>query len=66
MDAELKLKTQSRDLDPVEGVHSDDNPNGRISEDAHVLSNLLQSLEASAGETGPVQNMLTGMGSNNK
>ena len=59
MDFELRQTTQSRELDTVEGIQSIGNR--RISEDAHILSNLLQSLEASAGETGPVPNLLKGM-----
>ena len=59
MDFELRQTTQSRELDTVEGIQSIGNR--RISEDAHILSNLLQSLEASAGEAGPVPNLLKGM-----
>jgi hypothetical protein len=62
MDVELQQKAQSRELDPVEGVQIGVNSKNRqISEDVHVLSNLLQSLEASAGDAGPVPNMLKGM-----
>lgn len=63
MDIELQQKAQSRELDPVEGVQIGGNSNRQISEDVHVLSNLLQSLEASAGDAGPVPNMLKGMDS---
>ena len=59
MDFELRQTAQSRELDTVEGIQSIGNR--RISEDAHILSNLLQSLEASAGEAGPVPNLLKGM-----
>jgi hypothetical protein len=57
MDSELKNKTQSRNLDTLdeEGKNTGDE---EIAESAHVLDNLLQSLEASAG---PVPNMLNEM-----
>jgi len=65
MDTELQQKTQSRELDRVEDVPIDETGEShrQISEDVHVLSNLLQSLEASAGEAGPVPNLLKGMDS---
>jgi hypothetical protein len=60
MDSELKNKTQSRNLDTLdeEGENTGDE---EIAESAHVLDNLLQSLEASAGTAGPVPNMLKEM-----
>jgi hypothetical protein len=60
MDSELKNKTQSRNLDTLdeEGKNTGDE---EIAESAHVLDNLLQSLEASAGTAGPVPNMLNEM-----
>ena len=61
MDFELRQTTQSREFDTVEGIQMDSTGDRRISEDAHVLSNLLQSLDASAGEAGPVPNLLKGM-----
>jgi hypothetical protein len=61
MDAELQGKTASRTLDKAEGT-DDDNDNEEVAEGAHVLSNLLQSLEAGAGTPGPANNMLKEMG----
>lgn len=61
MDSELRQNGHSRDLDQVDGVDNGDMADQKVAEDAHVLSNLLQSLEASAGEGGPVPNMLKGM-----
>jgi hypothetical protein len=63
MDAELKGKSESRTLDPIDG--SDAEGAGELDEDlaenAHLLNNLVQSLEASEGTAGPVSNMLNGM-----
>lgn len=59
MDTELEEKTKSRSLDAPDGVGQ---ITKEVSEDAHVLNNLLQSLDASAGEAGPVTNMLKEMG----
>lgn len=69
MDRELEEKSKSRDLDTIEdGEEGDDNDNvylqgdnREVAENAHVLRNLVKSLEASAGEAGPVPNMLKGM-----
>lgn len=62
MDEELRGSAQSRRLDTVPGVpsgsHAED---GDVAEGAHVLSNLLQSLEAGSGTPGPVANMLQEM-----
>jgi hypothetical protein len=70
MDAELEQRSKSRVLDGIQeagGTGGDSSTEAtlhrEVAEDAHVLSNLLQSLEASAGEAGPVPNMLKGMGS---
>lgn len=63
MDKELKGKTKSRNLDRVDedgGPGMEDNEG--LAENAHVLNNLLQSLEASGGTSGPVPNMLKEMG----
>lgn len=64
---ELEAKTRSRDMDGIgasaEGLDEPPSGNREVAESAHVLNNLLQSLEASAGEAGPVPNMLKGMGS---
>jgi hypothetical protein len=65
MDTELKGKTSARTLDTGEGVeHNDHGGNEEVAEGAHVLTNLLESLEASAGTPGPVPNMLKQMGTN--
>ena len=66
MDFELRQTTQSRELDSVEGIQMDITGDRLISEDAHILSNLLQSLDASAGEAGPVPTLLKGMDLNDK
>ena len=55
MDDELQGKSaQSRTLDSVTDTHE----SRQLAENAHVLHNLLQSLEASAGTPGPVSTML--------
>lgn len=61
MDAELKATAASRatEAGAQEGI-ADEN----VAEDAHVLSNLMQSLGASEGAPGPVENMLKEMGIN--
>jgi hypothetical protein len=63
MDAELKDKSESRKLDPIDGSdaqgvgeHDED-----LAENAHLLNNMLQSLEASEGTAGPASNMLNEM-----
>lgn len=67
MDKELQEKCSSRELDGilVPGIETETShiqgANREVAENVHVLSNLLQSLEASAGESGPVPNMLKGM-----
>lgn len=70
MDMELEQKSKSRDLSEVtkseisgENYVPGQRQSREVAENAHVLSNLLQSLEASSGESGPVPNMLKGMGS---
>ena len=68
MDEELKGTTKSRRLDTLddmpEGVENENDLNAEdeVTEDVHVLNNLLQSLEASAGKAGPVPNMMKEMG----
>ena len=63
MDAELQEKAStSRKLDGGEAIDTDNVDDGDVAEGAHVLSNLLQSLEASSGTPGPVGNMLKEMG----
>ena len=65
MDTELKGKTTARTLDTGEGVEQNDlGGNEEVAEGAHVLTNLLESLDASAGTPGPVPNMLKQMGIN--
>ena len=71
MDAELKEKTPtSRKLDGGEAIGGSntggDDYDDDVAEGAHVLSNLLQSLEASSGTPGPVGNMLKEMSSGTK
>jgi SGT1 protein len=76
MDSELSSRTESRRYDTVADTNNGgdendaadiDNSNDKSSdpaagdEEIHVLSNLLQSLEASAGQSGPVSNMLKEM-----
>ena len=64
---ELQEKCTSRELDGIleTGIENEtsqiDGSSREVAENVHVLSNLLQSLEASAGEAGPVPNMLKGM-----
>lgn len=59
MDAELKGKLESRA--PDDSNFGDIGDNEEVAENAHVLDNLLQSLEASEGKSGPVSNMLKEM-----
>jgi hypothetical protein len=63
MDEELRGSTQSRGFDTVPGVpiSSQAAEDGDVAEGAHVLSNLLESLEAGSGTPGPVPNMLQEM-----
>ena len=67
MDMELQEKCTSRAFDGIleSDIESEAShipgASGDVAENVHVLSNLLQSLEASAGEAGPVPNMLKGM-----
>jgi hypothetical protein len=62
MDDELKGKTKSRNFDTMDEQEGNDNNNEEMAENVHVLNNLLQSLEASGGTSGPVPNMLKEMG----
>ena len=70
MDQELKVSADmSREVDrpdsipPISGNSSKDDTCGDdMSENFHVLSNFLQSLEASEGAPGPVKNLLQEMG----
>ena len=64
MDNELKGKTKTRELDSVaqDTAGNEEGEDEQVAEGAHVLNNLLQSLEASAGASGPMSNMLKEMG----
>ena len=70
MDKELEARTESRripksEVDDLDNITRSDNGReevkGSIDMDAHILSNLLESLDASGGETGPVVNILKEM-----
>ena len=68
MDNELEERAESRKipttLDTSEVNASDEERQavkGSIDKDAHVLSNLIQSLDASGGGSGPVVNILKEM-----
>jgi hypothetical protein len=69
MDDELETHTESRQLnsgmETLDHINGDDDDGGEnvggAEEDAHVLYNFIQSLEASAGDSGPVLNMLKEM-----
>ena len=56
MDEELKGTAAAARGDP-----STEN-SGEAAEEAQILSNLLQSLDAGSGRSGPVQNMMKAMG----
>ena len=69
MDLELKSKSPSRGLDYFVESSEDDEDGFRsndvddeVLEGAHVLHNVLRSLEASAGAPGPTANLLNEMG----
>jgi hypothetical protein len=60
MDQELQSAATSRDIDRTnvpEGVTDE-----KVVQDAHVLSNLLESMDAGAGGPGPMQNIMKEMG----
>ena len=72
MDKELEARTESRRIPVTKLDDSDANANknehherqdvkGSIDTDVHILSSLLESLDASGGESGPVFNMLKEM-----
>lgn len=73
MDVELEARTESRRLNSNMGATDDETDSegeggeisGALAEDAHVLNSLLQSLEASAGDSGPVLNMIREMDGGN-
>ena len=66
MDEELKEKATSRNFDPCcreslansSGYELDDK---ETAESAHILYNVVQSLEASAGSPGPIATISKGM-----
>mmetsp|Transcript_57022 Transcript_57022/g.64486 ORF Transcript_57022/g.64486 Transcript_57022/m.64486 type:complete len:687 (-) Transcript_57022:105-2165(-) len=64
MDDELEARTESRRIPGTHNAYNEDGKQvkGSIDEDAHLLSNLIQSLNASGGESGPVVNILKEMG----
>ena len=63
MDEELKATSAnvSRNVDNsvLEGQAIDD---AQVAEDVHILSNLVESMDASAGASGPLRNILGAMG----
>jgi len=62
MDQELQTsESVSRQMDH-QGFEGDGSNNDDIAQQAHVLSNLLRSLEEGAANSGPVQNILREMG----
>lgn len=63
MDQELEMTAESRQTqnDTVEDVDTNVADDDALSKDVHVLSNLMQSLEASGGGSGPVMNMMKEM-----
>ena len=63
MDNELEGRTESRRIPGTHNAHNEEGKvvNGSVDEDAHILSNLIQSLDASGGESGPVVNILKEM-----
>jgi hypothetical protein len=70
MDKELEARTESRripatNLDTLE-INTENSKDregveGSIGADAQILTNLLESLDASGGESGPVVNILKEM-----
>lgn len=73
MDDELEARSELRRLSSGLEALDDENDNshdggvsfGGVENDAHVLYNFIQSLEASSGDSGPVLNMLKEMESAN-
>ena len=69
MDNELEARTESRRIPAslgTSGVNANDDQEretikGSIDEDAHILNNLIQSMDASGGGSGPVINILKEM-----
>jgi hypothetical protein len=73
MDNELEARTESRRLnsrlenldDEIDIGEEEGVTLGGVGEDVHVLYNFMQSLDASAGDSGPVLNILKEMDSAN-
>ncbi len=67
MDKELEMRTESRKIRTIETLdsnetHENDNETKvSIDTDAHILTNLLESIDASGGGSGPVINILKEM-----
>lgn len=64
MDKELEARTESRKIPStnVESLEINSQNKDSIDADAHILNNLLESLDASGGGSGPVVNILKEMG----
>ena len=63
MDKELEARTESRKIPPsnIESLEINSQNKDSVDADAHVLNNLLESLDASGGGSGPVINILKEM-----
>ena len=69
MDNELEARTESRripssilDTSDIDSKNDQETDTVKgLVQDAHILSSLMQSLDASGGETGPVGNILKEM-----
>lgn len=64
MDKELEARTESRKIPStnIENLEINAQNKDSIDADAHILNNLLESLDASGGGSGPVVNILKEMG----
>ena len=64
MDKELEARTESRKIPStnIENLEVNAQNKDSIDADAHILNNLLESLDASGGGSGPVVNILKEMG----
>lgn len=64
MDKELEARTESRKIPStnIGNLEIDAQNKDSIDADAHILNNLLESLDASGGGSGPVVNILKEMG----
>ena len=65
MDQELEARTESRRIPSTatatKSNHDRDGVRESVAADAHILDNLLESLDASGGGSGPVVNILKEM-----